>query len=559
MLNTLQMQLREFIANGVVAFYPSGLTVPVVEVEVPKDRQHGEFSSNIALKSAKILKRPPIDIAAQIVVILQNTLSGHPLASKIERIEVKPPGFINFYLSQAAVQDILWDIFHKRERYGSAKIGQGQRIQLEFVSANPTGPLSVAHARQAAVGDALGNILSFLGFEVVKEYYVNDEGNQINLLAESVRLQAQKLLSGREITESLPYQGDYIEDIARECLEKKGIQDNQALQQASERGVIREFAVNRLIEIIRRELDDFGVRFDVWSYQSHVASIPQVEQVLEDLVTAGHVYQKEGALWFRSTRFGDDKDRVVRKSDGSFTYLAPDIVYHKNKYERGFQQIINIWGPDHHGYIPRLRAAVQALGYSGESLQVLIVQLATIFRDGQPVSMSTRKGQYIQLREVMDEVGGDVARFFFLLRHLNAHLDFDLELAKKESAENPVYYIQYAHARIHSIFKKAQETRIKPAEENFELLQEKAETSLIKLLGHFSHVLQVCHQELDPYALLVYLMQVATDFHRFYDCHRVIDPAQPKLSAQRLGLIEAVRIVLANGLGMLGISQPQRM
>jgi len=271
------------------------------------------------------------------------------------------------------------------------------------------------------------------------------------------------------------------------------------------------------------------------------------------------MYEKDGALWFRSTAFGDDKDRVVKKSDGSYTYLAPDIVYHKDKYRRGFEKVVNIWGPDHHGYIPRLKAAVAALGQDPESLHVLIVQLATIYRDGKPVSMSTRKGQYIQLRAVMDEVGRDAARFFFLMRHINAHLDFDLELAKKETPENPVYYIQYAHARIYSIYKKAQEAALQSAQSDFSLLTGQEEMDLIKTLGHFPFIVNRCHQELDPYALVNYLMTCANDFHKFYDRHRVVDTAQSDLSAQRLALIEATRIVLSNGLRLLGISRPEKM
>ena len=559
MLNKTQSHLRELIESCLSQLSPSPQDRLAVEVEIPSDRRHGEFATNIALKSAKIFRQAPMAIAEKMLPLINAAIRQGPLAQKIERVDIKAPGFINFYLSREALYDVLHEIFSKKESYGASSVGAGTRVQLEFVSANPTGPLSVAHARQAAVGDALGNILKFLGFDAVKEFYVNDEGNQINLLGESVRLQAQKLLTGEDPDGPLPYQGEYLIDIARDFLKDHRIADANQLKEHVAQGRVRDYAVAYLMKIIKKELDDFGVHFDVWSHQSQIAAPAQVAALLEAFKKQGHCYEKDGAWWFRSTTWGDDKDRVVKKSDGTYTYLAPDIAYHKNKYDRGFTKLINLWGPDHHGYIPRIKAAASALGHDPDSLVVLIVQLATISREGKPVSMSTRKGQYIQLREVIDEVGPDAARFFFLMRHLNVHLDFDLELAKKESPENPVYYIQYAHARIHSIFTKAQEVSVKAETATFDRLVEAEEMTLLKTLGYFPDILNICYQELDPYALVSYLMTLATDFHKFYDRHRVVDPAEPDLSAQRLGLIEAVRITLANGLGLLGVSRPQKM
>jgi len=559
MVHDFKLQLQQLLDDSISQLYGPEHSIPPVELEVPADRQHGDFATNVAMKSARLLRQSPMVIARQLVGAFQASLSHASLGSQIARVEVKAPGFINFFLSPAALSDILKNILEQNATYGSSTTGQGRSIQIEFVSANPTGPLSVAHARQAAVGDALGNILAYLGYEVVKEYYVNDEGNQINLLGDSVRFHAEKLLNQNQSDPEVHYQGEYIIDLARNYIETYSIQSGVDLTSPEQKNQIRQFAVDRLMSVIRSELDDFGVHFDIWSLQSRIANPSAIENLLGTLRDQKYIYEKDAALWFRSTDFGDDKDRVVKKSDGSYTYLAPDIVYHQDKFRRGFKKVINIWGPDHHGYIPRLKAAVTALGQSPESLHVLIVQLATIYRDGKPISMSTRKGQYIQLREVLDEVGRDAARFFFLMRHLNAHLDFDLELAKKETPENPVYYIQYAHARIHSIYKKAQEAGVTSDRSDFHLLKEQEEMDLIKTLGHLPYIVQRCHQEYDPYALVNYLMTCANDFHKFYDRHRVVDSAQPDLSAQRLALIEATRIVLSNGLRLLGISRPEKM
>jgi arginyl-tRNA synthetase len=428
---------------------------------------------------------------------------------------------------------------------------------VEFVSANPTGPLSVAHARQAAVGDALANILNFIGFDTRREYYVNDRGNQIHLLGESIKCRAIEIFGGIATLPENGYQGEYIKDIAREFIKQNNI---QSLDEAKikDTASFRQFGMDYLMGVIKNDLDNFGVHFDSWARESRIATQKNIAEVLDYLKKKDFLYEKDGALWFKSTDFGDDKDRVVKKSDGTYTYLLPDIVYHKDKYERGFEMIINIWGPDHHGYIPRIKAAAQALGHDSESLKVRIVQLATLYRDGNPVSMSTRRGEFVSLREVIHEVGVDAARFFFLMRHMSGHLDFDLELAKKETSENPVYYIQYAYARIHSINKKARETRLIPRGKNFSLLKEEEETDLIRKLGGLPDILMICYDELDPYALASYLLALATLFHKFYDRHRVISEDKA-LSAERLALVNATRIVLANGLRLLGLNTPEKM
>lgn len=557
MLIDLQTQLRNHLQESLQKTLSAGTELPAIELEIPAEKIHGEFSTNLALKSARILKKSPLHIAEEFRTVLQKSIPQTPLKNKIARIEVLPPGFLNFFLTTEALYDILTQIFQEGDRYGRSHFGGGRKVQIEFVSANPTGPLSVAHARQAAVGDALVNIFQFLGFDARREYYINDGGNQINILGRSIQCRAAQILGKEEAFPENGYQGGYIKEMARIFLEENGIKTLNDLEKV-DASRWTQFGVDYLMNVIKKDLEDFRVHFDVWAHESQIAAPGNIKAVLAQLKDKGFLYEKEGALWFRSTDFADDKDRVVQKSDGTYTYLAPDIAYHKNKFERGFERVINIWGPDHHGYIPRLKAAVEALGEKRESLDVIIVQLATLYRDGKPVSMSTRRGEFISLREVIEEVGVDAARYFFLMRHTDAHLDFDLELAKKETPENPVYYIQYAHARIHSINKKAKEAGIEGKEKGFSLLKEEIELDLIKKLGSLPDILLLCHKELDPYALVSYLHELAGLFHRFYDTSRVIGE-DPELSRERFALINAVKIVLANGLRLLGLNTPEKM
>jgi len=556
MLASLKTTLKELLAEAVIECYDLPPASPSVELEIPNSKEHGEFSCNIALQLTKTLHKSPMDIAAKICDTFRSSLQNSPIQKKVLKVETKKPGFINFFLSPEAFRDVLYQVFEEGEDYGRLNIGKRKKVQIEFVSANPTGPLSVAHARQAAVGDALANILNFVGFEAKKEYYVNDEGNQINILGKSIEFRAREILGEKVDFPEECYQGEYIKDMAKRFMEKESIKSSPDLDGMTEK--LSQYGAEYLLGVIKKELEDFGVKFDIWTHQSDVATAKDIENLLKNLRKKKLAYEKDGALWFKSTDFEDDKDRVIRKSDGSFTYLTPDIVYHKNKFERGFEKIINIWGPDHHGYVPRIKAAVEALGHPREDIDVLIVQLATIYRNGQPLSMSTRKGQYISLREVIDEVGSDAARFFFLMRRCNAHLDFDLELAKKETPENPVYYIQYAHARIHSIFKKAKEAKIEPKHKDLSLLEEIEEIELMKKIGQFPDALVICHGQVDPYALLNYLQELAAAFHKFYDAHRVVDENH-ELSSQRLALIDAAKIVLANGLKLIGVSTPKKM
>ena len=557
MLTQYKKKLEKLLTDALEGVYSSKEDMPFIEVDMPIDNSHGEFTTNIAMRSARVLKKSPMDIAQKFLEEINKSLSASDIGDLFDDIQIKAPGFINFYCNPKAIQKVIGMVFSCGDDFGKMDFGQGKKVQVEFVSANPTGPLSVAHARQAVVGDVLVNILNALGFEAHKEYYINDGGNQINILGQSLQLRAEEILGGKIDFPEDCYQGEYIKDMVQIFMDNQGVKDLEALR-ALDPILFRKFGVDYLLDVIKTDLNDFGVSFDCWSNESKIADEKSIMEVLELLKERGFTYEKEGALWFKSTEFGDDKDRVLKKSDGSFTYLSPDIVYHKDKFERGYSKLFNIWGPDHHGYIPRITAAVEALGYKKEDLKVLIVQLATIYRQGQAVSMSTRKGQYISLREVIDEVGVDAARFFFLMRHIKAHLDFDLELAKKQTPENPVYYIQYAHARVFSINKKAQEAKIKIKTSNFNLLDKDEELDLMKKIGSFSESLKYCYDQSDPYPLISYLQELATCFHKFYDSHKVIGD-DVAVSEERLGLVNATRIVLANGLKLLGVSTPEQM
>jgi len=516
-----------------------------VSLEFPTDNRFGDFTTNIALKLSKLLKRNPQAIAAELVACLQQEITKSNLSKLVTQVKIEGVGFINFYLKENYFYEKLKLIITNGKEALRSDVGLGRKVLIEFVSANPTGALSVAHARQAAVGDCLSNVLSFIGFDVKREYYLNDEGNQINILGASVDLRLKELKGQKIEFPQNYYQGDYIYDIAK-------LADSQKIKDAD----LGDFAADYILKIIKQELIDFGVKFDCWYSQKDLAKSGKVEQAFEQLKKKGFLYEQDGALWFKSTEFGDDKDRVIIKSDGSQTYLAPDIAYHEDKFNRGFSWLINLWGPDHHGYINRIKASIEAFGHKKLDLSVVIVQLATIFRNGQEIQMSTRRGQYITLREILDEVGADAARFFFLMRRTSSHLDFDLEVAKKQSAENPVFYVQYAHARICSILRSS----VAQIKDNLDLtmLKEREELNLIKKLLEFDTILNICRVTCDPYMLTVYLQELSESFHKFYDLHRVLDQDRA-LTCARLALIKGVKIVIACGLELLGITQPEKM
>ncbi len=528
-------------------FFLSPKLLPPFYIEVPKDKRFGDFSANIALRLSKILDKSPLDIASKICSQLREDDS---LKRDIFDLKVEPPGFINFFLKEKFFHKILRDIIE--ERFDFDKYFKKKKVLMEFVSANPTGPLTIAHARQAAVGDALANILDFCGSRVKREYYLNDTGVQIELLAKSIQAR-YKELSGEE-TEFPPtgYKGGYIYDIAKKII------NSQKKFKILNLEFFKDFGVRDILNTIKRDLKDFGVRFDNFYSEKVLRETKKITYVIKLLEKKRGLYEKENALWFKSTQFGDDKDRVIIKSNKELTYLLPDIVYHRDKFKRGFDWLINFWGPDHHGYIKRLKAALIALGFRKEDITIKIVQLVTLYRDQRPIQMSTRKGEFITLKEVCDEVGRDCARFFFLMRRTDSHLDFDLELAKKKSLENPVYYIQYAHARICSILNSVRDLRKKISNSNLELLKSPFELEILKLLSQFPYILKVCCQLCDPYPLTNYLADLASGFHRFYESCHVLGEAED-LSSARLTLIYGTKVILKRGLALLGISAPQRM
>ena len=545
MQKNIQEELTALVIHALRIGELDKLAQEEVILDFPTDNRFGDFTTNIALKLSKTLKNSPRNIAVVLVELIQKEIPKSELKDLINQVKVEGAGFINFYLNADYFYKQLNKIITEGKDALRQDLGQGRKVLIEYVSANPTGSLSVAHARQAAVGDCLANILKFLNFDIQREYYLNDEGNQINILGKSVQLRKEELV-GKDI--EFPenyYQGDYIIDIATEAFKLK-IKDSD----------LGDFAANHILKIIKQELSDFGVNFDCWYSQKELAKSGKVELAFSQLKEKGFLFEQDGALWFKSSAFGDDKDRVIIKSDGSQTYLAPDIAYHQDKFNRGFSWLINLWGPDHHGYINRIKASIQAFGHSPDSLSVIIVQLATIFRNGQPIQMSTRRGQYITLREVLDEVGSDAARFFFLMRRTSSHLDFDLEVAKKQSAENPVYYVQYAHARICSILRSV--TIQSKSDLDLSVLKEKEELNLIKKMLEFKAILNICLITCDPYMVTVYLQELSETFHKFYDLHRVLGQADALTSA-RLELIKGAKIVLSCGLELLGVSQPESM
>ena len=540
----IEQDLATIIKNAVKKAFPEILDNVIgdsLSLEVPKEKKFGDFSANIAMKLSKELRKPPFEIAGSIIKNIEKS-------SGIKDVKVEKPGFINFYISNKAVAAALEDIIKEDVGFGVSTIGRNKKVQIEFVSANPTGPLTVAHGRQAAIGDSLARILKFCGYDVVKEYYINDEGVQIQALGKSVKARLMEASGEKSEFPENGYKGKYIYDIAEKLKETK--------RSSLSDEFFMEYAVKEIMETIVKDLEDFGVYFDVWYSQKALAKSGKVEKAIDDLKKREFLYEKDGATWFKSTGLGDDKDRVIIKSDGSYTYLTPDMAYHKEKFEKGYHRIINIWGPDHHGYINRIKAACQALGYDKEKLSILIAQLVTLYRDGKPVKMSTREGEFITLREIMDEVGKDAARFFFIMRRTESHLDFDLALAKAQTLDNPVYYIQYAHARISSIIEFSKDA--KPNLENLGLLDKEQELDIVKALMHYPKIIEAAASNLEPSILLTYLQDLAGLFHSYYNAYRIVTDDKP-LTEARITLIQAVKKVIASGLDLLGVTALEKM
>ncbi len=545
----LKNTLHELIAEGVIPEYD----LETISVSVPARKEFGDFSTNVAMVMASQAKKKPRDIAQTI----QERMAR--LGDVFDRVDIAGPGFINFTISPLMWVRVLNTILEEKDRFGTSAFGRGKKVQVEFVSANPTGPLHVGHGRGAAVGDTLARILKAAGFEVESEYYINDVGNQMNILGLSVLSRYREIFGKDSSFPENGYQGDYIKDIAQRLSEARG-DELLSREESDAVAACREFASDFILNGIKEDLALFNVHFDQWFSEATLYRDRKVEHTLDFLKDRGLSYEAEGALWFRTTGFGDEKDRVLRKQDGSLTYFAPDIAYHQDKLERGFKQIIDVWGADHHGYVPRMKAAIEALGADRDSFHALLIQLVSLVRQGQSVSMSTRSGEFVTLREIIDEVGKDVCRYFFMMRRSDAQLVFDLDLAKKKSEENPVYYIQYAHARICSILRNAAEQGLAP---DPSLLEEDALTKgddldLIKMIAGYPDVVVSCAADLEPHRLSFYLLELATAFHRFYNRNRVISD-DGRVTTARLILVVAVKQVLANALALMGIEAPQSM
>lgn len=565
--------------------------LPPITLDAPKRPEWGDLASTVAMVLAAREQRAPHEIAR---IIVSNMAERERW---LDRVEIMQPGFLNMTVKREVWLEVLREIERQGARYGTNKLAQGQRLLIEFVSANPTGPLHVGHGRGAAVGQVLGNLFEAAGAEVVREYYINDAGRQMRLLGASV-LARYEQLNGRE--SPVPedgYQGQYIEDVAALVLAQAGTTLLQLPREEAERRCLL-LAYEHLVDEIRADLARFGVTFQSWFSEASLQQSGAVLRVIQELKSRGLIVEQDGAVWFRSSAYGDEKDRVVQKQDGDFTYLASDIAYHRDKLLRGYDRLINVWGADHHGYIPRMQAVVEAFGYPRTHLGVVLVQMVSLLRGGKKVEMSKRAGEFITLREVIDEVGADAAKFSFLMRRSDTHLDFDLELVKQQSADNPVYYVQYAHARVASLCRVAESRGImvpNPSQADLSALTNSDEFALIRKLSIYPTIVEGAVTAMEPHRVAVYLQELASQLHAFYFRHRILPPVAdaesepetmprpldaragttgteaaalsschretltPELTGARLALMRQIRQVIHNGLGLLGVSAPERM
>ena len=527
---------------------------PEVIIEKPRDEKMGDFSTAVAMSLAKSEKKNPRSIAETLCDYLKNG------GGQIKSVKIAGTGFINFKMSPAFYLERLISVAELMNEFGASDIGNNEKVLLEFVSANPTGPLHVGHGRGAAVGDALARILRKAGFDVSSEYYVNDVGNQMNTLGKSTWLRYRELLGKSQEFPDDHYRGEYIKEIAQEIIHQK---DKEFLDQPEEEAVpfFRTFAKDYILKGIRQDLENFRVKYDCWFSEMSLYEDQSVDKAIYWLREKDYIYDQDGAVWLKSSAFKDDKDRAIVKQNGEKTYFCSDIAYHQNKIARGFKKLIDIWGADHHGYVPRMRAVLDAMGYDQEVFKVLLVQFVTLIRSGEKVSMSTRAGEFITLEDVVREVGVDATRFFFLMRSSDSHLDFDLELAKKETPENPVFYIQYAHARICSVFRTAGERGAALPhyrEINLNLLNEEEELALIHKILSFTEVVEKSALALEVHRISYYLQDMVSDFHGYYSRHRVVTDDLP-LTWARLFLLDCLRTTIRNGLDLMGVSAPEKM
>ncbi len=586
--------LHGLILDAVAQLRKEGLLAEEADVDVKvertRDSSHGDFATNVAMVMAKHARCKPRDLAEMVIERL-------PSSASVSKVEVAGPGFINFYITDDVLQSVVKRIAAAGERYGHSTMGEGKLVQVEFVSANPTGPLHVGHGRGAAYGAAVADLLAAVGYRVHREYYVNDAGRQMDILAASVWLRYLQVCGEEIVFPANGYKGDYVSDIARLLKEREGEQfkrtaadvlsghpldaqlDGSGDKEAYIDSVISrakqllgvdgyrtvfDHGLDLILDDIRQDLQEFGVTYDDWYSERSLTegSSDKVQQALDRLESNGHIYLKEGAKWFKSSEFGDEKDRVVVRDNGQTTYFASDIAYHMEKLERGYERVIDVWGADHHGYIPRVKAALQALGDDVSKLDVLLVQFAILYRGGERVPMSTRSGSFVTLRELRNEVGNDAARFFYVMRKSEQHLDFDLDLAKSKSNENPIYYIQYAHARVCSVMRQLEEKGLsydqKSAFSGLELLSEECEQALLVALAKFPEIVEAAALNHEPHQIAHYLRDTANKFHTYYNAHQFIVESGARRNA-RLALILAVKQVLANGLRLLGVSAPESM
>lgn len=549
-INSINGALNEAKELNIIEF----AQLPEYVLEVPREKDHGDFATNVAMLLSKQAKMPPRQIAEIIVkhIDLNNTC--------IEKIQIAGPGFINFYLNNTWLYEILSQIATEGPNFGCSNIGEGKKVQVEFVSANPTGLLHMGNARGAAIGDTIAALLDKTGFDVTREFYINDAGNQIENFGKS--LEARYL---QELGYTVPfpedgYHGQDIIDTVKKIIEldgKKYVNMDADLRKE----LLVKYALGEKLAGIKNGLATFGVNYDVWFSEQTMHESGAIENVLSFLRDKGYIYENEGALWFKATEFGDEKDEVVVRSNGTPTYFAADIAYHKNKFDRGFEWVINIWGADHHGHIKRMKGAVEALGYNPEALDVVIMQLVRLFKDGEIVRMSKRSGEFVSLEELLEEVGNDAARYFFVMRSADSHLDFDMDLAKSQSNDNPVFYVQYAHARICSILRQLTDNGEKVpevSEINQHLIKEEAEILLLRKLADYPVEIAQAAINLEPHRVARYVHELAGLFHSFYNSNRVM-LEDKKLQNARLVLINSIRIVIKNALELIGVSVPEKM
>ncbi|WP_017756644.1 arginine--tRNA ligase [Calidifontibacillus oryziterrae] len=553
-------QVKDRIKEEIkVAVMKAGLAseeeLPEVVLELPKEKAHGDYATNMAMQLARVAKKPPRVIAEELVNHFDKTKAS------IEKIEIAGPGFINFYMNNSYLTNLIPTILQAGQNYGQTNTGNGLKIQVEFVSANPTGDLHLGHARGAAVGDSLCNILAKAGYDVAREYYINDAGNQIHNLALSVEARYKQALGQDAPMPEDGYHGADIIEIGKKLADEAG--DSLLEKDQQERyNYFREYGLKFELAKLRDDLKQFRVEFDNWFSETSLYENGKIDVALEALRSKGELFEEDGATWFRSTKYGDDKDRVLIKNDGSYTYLTPDIAYHQDKLIRGFEKLINIWGADHHGYIPRMKAAIQALGYDADTLEVEIIQMVNLFQNGEKMKMSKRTGKAVTLRELMEEVGIDAMRYFFAMRSADSHLDFDMDLAVSKSNENPVYYAQYAHARICSMLRQGEEQNLSfgdATKVDLSQISAEKEIDLLKKLGEFPEAVAEAAEKRMPHRITNYIYELSSALHSFYNAEKVINLEEPEKSKARLALVKAVQITLKNALDLVGVSAPEKM